>query len=228
MFPRGVRVAVEPRHTSWFTEDLRRLLTSRGAALCLADRRGPITPIWRTADWTYIRFHAGRATPSPCYGERALEHMGDESRRRLGTKRRRLRLLQQRSPWLRAARCSDVRQAARGQQRRNGTAARCRGPGPCRSGGRPTLEPVSCRCNNATVAPYRRETGACATVCERRRRSGEWRPSLDPVPVVLTLRGRVPSCLVRPRFRRCVRPASGHKEMPAPLGPASRTFKRAR
>jgi uncharacterized protein YecE (DUF72 family) len=73
VFPRGVRVAVEPRHTSWFTEDLRRLLTSRGAALCLADRRGPITPIWRTADWTYIRFHAGRATPSPCYGERALD-----------------------------------------------------------------------------------------------------------------------------------------------------------
>ena len=73
VFPAGIRVAVEPRHASWFTEDLRELLTSRGAALCLADRRGPITPIWRTADWTYIRFHAGRATPSPCYGERALE-----------------------------------------------------------------------------------------------------------------------------------------------------------
>ena len=43
-------------------------MTAGGAA-----RRGPVTPIWRTADWTYIRFHTGRATPSPCYGERALE-----------------------------------------------------------------------------------------------------------------------------------------------------------
>jgi uncharacterized protein YecE (DUF72 family) len=73
VFPAEIRVAVEPRHPSWFTEDLRQLLTSRGAALCLADRRGLVTPIWRTAEWTYIRFHAGRATPSPCYGERALE-----------------------------------------------------------------------------------------------------------------------------------------------------------
>src|SRR3954454_14806898 len=73
VFPPVIRVAVKPRHASWFTEDLRTLLTSRGAALCLADRRGPITPIWRTADWTYVRFHTGRATPSPCYGERALD-----------------------------------------------------------------------------------------------------------------------------------------------------------
>src|SRR4051812_15652959 len=73
VFPRSVRVAVEPRHDSWFTEDVRRLLVSRGAALCLADRRGPVTPIWRTADWSYVRFHGGGASPAPCYGERALD-----------------------------------------------------------------------------------------------------------------------------------------------------------
>jgi uncharacterized protein YecE (DUF72 family) len=71
-FPDDVRVAVEFRHRSWFTDEIRSELTNRGVALCLADRRGPLTPIWRTADWTYLRFHAGRATPAPCYGRQAL------------------------------------------------------------------------------------------------------------------------------------------------------------
>jgi uncharacterized protein YecE (DUF72 family) len=39
----------------------------------VADRRGPITPLWQTADWTYLRFHAGRATPRSCYGAGELE-----------------------------------------------------------------------------------------------------------------------------------------------------------
>ena len=72
VFPRSVRIAFEPRHASWFTEDLRALLTERGVALCLADRRGPLMPPWRTADWAYLRFHAGRARPASCYGEQAL------------------------------------------------------------------------------------------------------------------------------------------------------------
>jgi len=71
-FPAGTRVAVEPRHASWFTDSVRELLTVKGAALCWADRRGPVAPLWRTADWGYIRFHGGIATPRPCYGERAL------------------------------------------------------------------------------------------------------------------------------------------------------------
>jgi uncharacterized protein YecE (DUF72 family) len=66
-FPAGLRVAVEPRHASWFVEDVRLALTERSVALCIADRRGPITPLWQTADWTYLRFHAGRATPRSCY-----------------------------------------------------------------------------------------------------------------------------------------------------------------
>jgi uncharacterized protein YecE (DUF72 family) len=72
-FPPSVRVAVEPRHESWFSEEFRRLLVDSGAALCLADRGGPITPMWQTAAWTYLRFHGGRASPCPCYGRRALE-----------------------------------------------------------------------------------------------------------------------------------------------------------
>lgn len=71
-FPPGIRVAVEFRHRSWFTDDVRRILTDRGVALCLADRRGSLTPTWRTAGWTYLRFHEGRAAPRPCYGRDAL------------------------------------------------------------------------------------------------------------------------------------------------------------
>jgi uncharacterized protein YecE (DUF72 family) len=71
-FPAGWRVAVEFRHASWFSSEVRSALERHAAALCLADRRGPLTPLWRTTDWTYLRFHAGRAAPDPCYGRRAL------------------------------------------------------------------------------------------------------------------------------------------------------------
>lgn len=71
-FPPDWRVAVEFRHASWFTEEVRQVLTERRVALCLADRWGPVSPIWRTADWTYLRFHSGRASPLPCYGRQAL------------------------------------------------------------------------------------------------------------------------------------------------------------
>lgn len=71
-FPREVRVAFEPRHDSWYTDEVRKVLESHGSALCLADRRGPRMPAWRTADWAYLRFHGGRAAPASCYGQQAL------------------------------------------------------------------------------------------------------------------------------------------------------------
>ncbi len=59
-FPAGTRVAVEPRHPSWFVPELRAVLGAAGAALCWADRGSePVTPLWRTADWGYLRLHAG-------------------------------------------------------------------------------------------------------------------------------------------------------------------------
>jgi uncharacterized protein YecE (DUF72 family) len=73
-FPAGVRVAVEPRHRSWWTETIRQTLNTHNAALCWADRLGrPVTPLWRTADFGYVRLHEGRAQPWPRYGRRALE-----------------------------------------------------------------------------------------------------------------------------------------------------------
>jgi uncharacterized protein YecE (DUF72 family) len=74
-FPRHLAVAVEPRHASWFTPEVRDILRAREAALCWADRRGPRTPAdpdWATAPWGYVRFHAGRASPPGCYGDDAL------------------------------------------------------------------------------------------------------------------------------------------------------------
>ncbi|MFJ6928728.1 DUF72 domain-containing protein [Streptomyces nigra] len=73
-FPAGVRVAVEPRHDSWWTSGTRDVLQARGAALCWADVQSrPVTPLWRTAGWGYVRFHVGRARHWPHYGRQALE-----------------------------------------------------------------------------------------------------------------------------------------------------------
>jgi uncharacterized protein YecE (DUF72 family) len=73
LFPAGVRVAVEPRHESWWTSDTRTVLESNGAALAWADRLGrPVTPLWTTASWGYLRLHEGRANPRPSYGRGAL------------------------------------------------------------------------------------------------------------------------------------------------------------
>jgi uncharacterized protein YecE (DUF72 family) len=73
-FPRGQRVAVEVRHPSWVDagDELSAVLMRHDAALCLADRKGALPPVTRTASWWYLRFHEGRATPSPSYGRAAL------------------------------------------------------------------------------------------------------------------------------------------------------------
>jgi uncharacterized protein YecE (DUF72 family) len=69
----AVRAAVEPRHPSWWSEPVREVLAAHNAALAWADRRGrPLTPLWRTADWGYLRFHEGAGRPWPRYGRQAL------------------------------------------------------------------------------------------------------------------------------------------------------------
>jgi uncharacterized protein YecE (DUF72 family) len=77
-FPRGIRLAVEPRHASWWTDDVRRCLERHNAALCWADRKGAITPLWRTADWGYLRFHEGRRDPWPFYTDDELRWWVDQ------------------------------------------------------------------------------------------------------------------------------------------------------
>ncbi|MQY02619.1 DUF72 domain-containing protein [Actinomadura macrotermitis] len=72
-FPKGVRVAVEPRHESWWSDRVRGVLEKHDAALCWADRQDkPVTPLWRTAGWGFLRFHEGTAEPWPIYDEGVL------------------------------------------------------------------------------------------------------------------------------------------------------------
>jgi uncharacterized protein YecE (DUF72 family) len=72
-FPGPVPVAVEPRHPSWWTGPVRAVLERHGAALCWADRGSrPVTPLWRTAGFGYLRLHEGAAAPWPRYGSAAL------------------------------------------------------------------------------------------------------------------------------------------------------------
>jgi uncharacterized protein YecE (DUF72 family) len=72
-FPGDIRVAVEPRHDSWWSPRIHDVLENHGAALCWADAGSrPVTPRWRTTDWGYLRLHRGRAAPAPRYGTRAL------------------------------------------------------------------------------------------------------------------------------------------------------------
>jgi uncharacterized protein YecE (DUF72 family) len=77
-FPRSTRVAVEFRHPSWWTDDTRRTLEQHRSTLTWTDRGSRRqTPLWRTADWGYVRLHEGRATPKPRYGRQALRSWAD-------------------------------------------------------------------------------------------------------------------------------------------------------
>jgi uncharacterized protein YecE (DUF72 family) len=70
---RPIRVAVEFRHESWWTEQIKDILARHDAALSWADRtEQPVTPLWRTASWGYLRLHEGAGRSWPRYTSRAL------------------------------------------------------------------------------------------------------------------------------------------------------------
>lgn len=73
LFPEGSILTVEFRHASWFDGEIEHLLRNLGVTLTLADRgSAAITPLWKTADWGYLRFHGGLAFPPPCYERETL------------------------------------------------------------------------------------------------------------------------------------------------------------
>jgi uncharacterized protein YecE (DUF72 family) len=73
-FPAGTRVAVEPRHPSWWDPSTREVLERRAAALVWADSFGrAVTPLWRTTDWGYLRLHHGPGETWD-YGPDGLRH----------------------------------------------------------------------------------------------------------------------------------------------------------
>lgn len=71
-FPSSVRAAFEPRHESWYSDEVADILTKHRAALCLSDTQLRKSPLWRTTEWCYLRLRQGRANPAPCYGRNAL------------------------------------------------------------------------------------------------------------------------------------------------------------
>lgn len=77
-FPTSLRLAVEFRHPTWFTDEVAAILRDRNAALVLTDRDERILePEWRTADWGYVRFHHGSEPPWPHYSEAGLAAWAD-------------------------------------------------------------------------------------------------------------------------------------------------------
>lgn len=78
LFGRRLRVAVELRHDSWFTDEVREILSRHDAPLVWADRRNHLQgPLWRTATWGFVRLHEGVASPRPCYGDQALRNWAE-------------------------------------------------------------------------------------------------------------------------------------------------------
>jgi uncharacterized protein YecE (DUF72 family) len=79
--PEALRIVVEPRHETWWTDEVREILGAHDAALCWADRLDrPVTPLWRTASWGFLRFHEGTADPWPRYSQQALQSWVDRIR----------------------------------------------------------------------------------------------------------------------------------------------------
>ena len=70
----GLRVAVELRDASWVTDEVRDVLVAHNAATVWADRGEHVLgPVWRTADWGYVRLHEGASAEPPCYTRPTLD-----------------------------------------------------------------------------------------------------------------------------------------------------------
>lgn len=74
-WPAEVRLAVEFRHESWFTDEVLDALRARDVALVLTDRHSRVREPRpeATASWGYVRLHEGAARPWPRYGTAALD-----------------------------------------------------------------------------------------------------------------------------------------------------------
>jgi uncharacterized protein YecE (DUF72 family) len=73
-FPRGLRHTVEFRHESWFVPETYAVLREHGVALTIGDRPqvNGFQTHELTADWTFVRFHAGTRGRRGNYSETEL------------------------------------------------------------------------------------------------------------------------------------------------------------
>lgn len=72
ILPPGRRCAFEFRHPSWLGEDVYAALARHGCALCIPDHPALPRALRLTADFTYLRFHAGRYIADYSAAELAL------------------------------------------------------------------------------------------------------------------------------------------------------------
>lgn len=75
--PQGYRYAFEFRDTAWFDERVYRALEKRGAAFCVYDFNGVLSPKRLTAGFAYIRLHGPAGKYMGKYSEEALSGWAD-------------------------------------------------------------------------------------------------------------------------------------------------------
>jgi len=73
--PEAIPIAVEFRHSSWFSDKLNGLLTKYNAALCVADSEEMKPVFERTAAFGYVRLRRGK------YSERELKEWSEKLRK---------------------------------------------------------------------------------------------------------------------------------------------------
>jgi uncharacterized protein YecE (DUF72 family) len=61
--PRGVRMAFEFRHPSWFSDETYEVLRDCNAALCVAETEERVTPDITTASFAYYRYRKPEYSP---------------------------------------------------------------------------------------------------------------------------------------------------------------------
>ena len=77
ILPRGIPVAFEFRHESWFGDDTFSCLKQHNRALCVAETEERLTPDVVTADFCYYRYRKPEYTPAERQGmlRRMHEHL---------------------------------------------------------------------------------------------------------------------------------------------------------
>lgn len=70
--PPGVQAAFEFRDPSWHHEDVYACLAAHGAAFCVFEIAGFVSPLRVTADWAYVRLHGPGAKYTGSYAETTL------------------------------------------------------------------------------------------------------------------------------------------------------------
>lgn len=78
--PVAVRYAFEPRHPSWYCDEVYALCEERGVAVVLWHMLEEETPIVATAPFVYVRFHGTTRKYGGAYGEAGLRIWAERAR----------------------------------------------------------------------------------------------------------------------------------------------------